>query len=174
MAPRAPIRRRTYHTAWRGAETWGFHESPSYPHMYCFLVWMERKNGILYRKDSTLEHYCNRWFSQFRRCFSWMSPISIPTLLKCNQRSARFLSTRRSSERGGNLRFSWIPELSPLLVWMERKNGILYRKDSTLEHYCNRWFSQFRRCFSWMSPISIPTLLQCNQRSARFFQRESH
>jgi hypothetical protein len=30
----------------RGAETWGFHESPSYPHMYCFLVWMERKNGI--------------------------------------------------------------------------------------------------------------------------------
>jgi len=44
----------------RGAETWGFHESPSYPHMYCFLVWMERKNGILYRKDSTLEHYCNR------------------------------------------------------------------------------------------------------------------
>jgi hypothetical protein len=25
---------------------WGFHESPSYPHMYCFLVWMERKNGI--------------------------------------------------------------------------------------------------------------------------------
>ncbi len=29
-----------------GAETWGFHESPSYPHMYCFLVWMERKNGI--------------------------------------------------------------------------------------------------------------------------------
>ncbi len=57
---------------WRGAETWGFHESPSYPHMYCFLVWMERKNGILYRKDSTLEHNCNRWFSQFRRCFSWM------------------------------------------------------------------------------------------------------
>ncbi len=31
---------------WRGAETWGFHESPSYPHKYCFLVWMERKNGI--------------------------------------------------------------------------------------------------------------------------------
>ncbi len=28
----------------RGAETWGFHESPSYPHKYCFLVWMERKN----------------------------------------------------------------------------------------------------------------------------------
>jgi hypothetical protein len=33
--------------AQRGAETcWGFHESPIYPHMYCFLVWMERKNGI--------------------------------------------------------------------------------------------------------------------------------
>ncbi len=26
----------------RGAETWGFHESPSYPHMYCFLAWRER------------------------------------------------------------------------------------------------------------------------------------
>jgi len=21
---------------------WGFHESPSYPHMYCFLAWRER------------------------------------------------------------------------------------------------------------------------------------
>ncbi len=27
---------------WRGAETWGLHESPSYPHMYCFLAWRER------------------------------------------------------------------------------------------------------------------------------------
>jgi hypothetical protein len=26
----------------RGAETWGFHESSSYPHMYCFLAWRER------------------------------------------------------------------------------------------------------------------------------------
>ncbi len=26
----------------RGVETWGFYESPSYPHMYCFLVWKER------------------------------------------------------------------------------------------------------------------------------------
>ena len=26
----------------RGAETWGFHESPSYPNMYCFLAWRER------------------------------------------------------------------------------------------------------------------------------------
>jgi hypothetical protein len=26
----------------RGAKTWGFHESPSYPHMYCFLAWRER------------------------------------------------------------------------------------------------------------------------------------
>ncbi len=26
----------------RGVETWGFHESPSYPHMYCFLAWRER------------------------------------------------------------------------------------------------------------------------------------
>jgi hypothetical protein len=26
----------------RGVETWGFHESPSYPHMmYCFLAWRE-------------------------------------------------------------------------------------------------------------------------------------
>jgi hypothetical protein len=29
-------------TEQRGAETWGFHESPSYPHMYCFLAWRER------------------------------------------------------------------------------------------------------------------------------------
>ncbi len=28
--------------AWRGAEIWFFHESPSYPHMYCFLAWRER------------------------------------------------------------------------------------------------------------------------------------
>ncbi len=26
----------------RGAETWGFHESQSYPNMYCFLAWRER------------------------------------------------------------------------------------------------------------------------------------
>jgi len=26
----------------RGAETWGFHEPPSYPHMSCFLAWRER------------------------------------------------------------------------------------------------------------------------------------
>jgi hypothetical protein len=26
----------------RGAKTWGFHESPTYPHMYCFLAWRER------------------------------------------------------------------------------------------------------------------------------------
>ncbi len=26
----------------RGAETWGFHESLSNPHMYCFLAWRER------------------------------------------------------------------------------------------------------------------------------------
>jgi hypothetical protein len=26
----------------RGAETWGFHESLSYPHMYCVLAWRER------------------------------------------------------------------------------------------------------------------------------------
>ena len=27
---------------WRGKETWGFHESPSYPHVYYFLAWRER------------------------------------------------------------------------------------------------------------------------------------
>jgi hypothetical protein len=31
-----------YENTKRGAETWGFHESPSYPHMYCFLAWRER------------------------------------------------------------------------------------------------------------------------------------
>ena len=28
--------------SWRGAETWGFHESPSYPHVW--LSGLERKN----------------------------------------------------------------------------------------------------------------------------------
>ncbi len=31
-----------YYEFRRGAETWGFHEPPSYPHMHCFLAWRER------------------------------------------------------------------------------------------------------------------------------------
>jgi hypothetical protein len=38
----APAIDRILGTIWRGVETWGFHESPSYPHMYCFLDWRER------------------------------------------------------------------------------------------------------------------------------------
>ncbi len=30
----------------RGAETWGFHESPSYPHIHVLLSGLEKKNGI--------------------------------------------------------------------------------------------------------------------------------
>jgi hypothetical protein len=33
--------------AWRGAETWGFHESPSYPHV--LLSGLERKNWTTHK-----------------------------------------------------------------------------------------------------------------------------
>ncbi len=82
----------------------------------------------------------------------------------------KYWETPTWQERGGNLGFSWIPELSPhvLLSGLERKNGILYRKESTLKHYCNWEFSQFRQHFSWMLARSIPTWSQCNQRLVRF------
>ena len=40
----------------RGAETWGFHESPSYSHKYDFLAWRERLESMnLHIKHTALE-----------------------------------------------------------------------------------------------------------------------
>jgi len=48
------------HDGWRGAETWGFHESPSYPHKYCF--WPGEKELNLNIKHTTLEPNYNQLF----------------------------------------------------------------------------------------------------------------
>jgi hypothetical protein len=53
---------------WRGAETWGFHESPSYPNMYCFLAWRERIEST--HKTHHVGTKKLSIISQFRSCFS--------------------------------------------------------------------------------------------------------
>jgi hypothetical protein len=49
-----------------GNLAWGFHESPSYPHMYCFLACRERIESY-YRKYTALELYSNRGFLNLGR-----------------------------------------------------------------------------------------------------------
>ena len=63
----------------RGAETWGFHESPSYPNMYCFLAWRERTE-FTHKTHHVGTEIILSIISHFRSCFSWMSVVLMPTV----------------------------------------------------------------------------------------------
>ncbi len=160
---------------WRGPNVWHLDRLLSVPQIYLsaradrkmviFYVYLRylTKKSRLYRTDDTQIKKFGVWRKNLRTpsyaylhiCIFSKEITALLTVLPPHgthlpSKAGVFLMKKVKHmslyERGGNMGFSWIPELSPhvLLSGLERKNGILYRKDSTLEHYCNWGFSQFR------------------------------